>query len=103
MDFNLTAEQKMIQDTARKFAQVELEPVASLLDHEDHRNIFLANLQKLAKLGFAGMNIQADYGGSEVGMVAFSLAITEIARACASTAVTVSVSNLVCDVIQAIG
>jgi alkylation response protein AidB-like acyl-CoA dehydrogenase len=36
-------------------------------------------------------------------MVAFSVAVTEIARACASTAVTVSVNNLVCDVIQAVG
>ncbi len=50
-----------------------------------------------------GLNIKDEYGGAQAGMVAFSVAITEIARACASTAVTVSVNNLVCDVIQAVG
>jgi len=42
-----------------------------------------------------GINVKAEYGGSEAGVVAFSLAITEIARACASTAVTMSVNNMV--------
>ncbi len=50
-----------------------------------------------------GINVKSEYGGSDAGVVAFSLAITEIARACASTAVTMSVNNLVCEVIQAIG
>jgi len=50
-----------------------------------------------------GLNISADYGGSEAGVVAFSVAITEIAKACASTAVTMSVTNMVAEVIQAIG
>ena len=50
-----------------------------------------------------GLNVKEAYGGSEAGVVAFSVAITEIARACASTAVTLSVNNMVCEVIQAIG
>jgi butyryl-CoA dehydrogenase len=50
-----------------------------------------------------GLNIKAEYGGVEAGSVAFSLAITEIAKACASTAVTTSVTNMVAEVIQAIG
>ena len=50
-----------------------------------------------------GLNVRDEYGGAQAGMVAFSVAITEIARACASTAVTVSVNNLVCDVIQSVG
>ena len=50
-----------------------------------------------------GLNIKDEYGGSEAGAIAFSLAMTEIARACASTAVTVSVNNMVGEVIQALG
>ena len=103
MYLELTEEQKLIQDTARDFARAELEPLAAKLDREDDRPAFLANLLKLAKLGFMGLNVKHSYGGSEAGVVAFSVAMVEIARACASTAVTVSVSNMVCEVIQALG
>jgi alkylation response protein AidB-like acyl-CoA dehydrogenase len=103
MNFDLNEEQKLIQKTARDFARAELEPVAARLDQEGDQRLFLANLEKLAGLGFMGLNIREEYGGSHVGMVAFSAAVTEIARACASTAVTVSVNNLVCEVIQAVG
>jgi len=64
---------------------------------------FPENLRKLGELGLAAINVKSEYGGSEAGVVAFSLAVTEIARACASTAVTMSVTNMVCEVIQAIG
>jgi len=103
MNFDLNEEQKLIQDTAREFAQAELEPVAADLDQSDDPQIFHDNLRQLAELGFMGLNIRDEYGGSEAGVVAFSLAMTEIARACASTAVTVSVNNMVCEVIQALG
>jgi alkylation response protein AidB-like acyl-CoA dehydrogenase len=103
MHLDLTEEQKLIQETARDFAKAELEPVAAKLDQEKDRATLLASLQKLAELGFMGLNIKEEYGGSEAGVVAFSVAMTEIARACASTAVTVSVNNMVCEVIQAIG
>ncbi|WP_028317430.1 acyl-CoA dehydrogenase family protein [Desulfobulbus elongatus] len=103
MNLDLTEEQKLIQETARDFAKAELEPVAARLDQEKDRETLLANLRKLAELGFMGLNVREEYGGSEAGVVAFSLAMTEIARACASTAVTVSVNNMVCEVIQAIG
>ncbi len=103
MYLELTEEQKLIQQTARDFARAELEPLAAKLDREDDRPAFLANLRKLAELGFMGLNVRGDHGGSEAGVVAFSVAMTEIARACASTAVTVSVNNMICEVIQAVG
>jgi alkylation response protein AidB-like acyl-CoA dehydrogenase len=103
MYLELNEEQKLIQDTARSFAQAELEPIAAKLDQTGDQESFLGNLKKLAGLGFMGLNIKDEYGGAQAGMVAFSVAITEIARACASTAVTVSVNNLVCDVIQSVG
>ena len=103
MNIDLTEEQKLIQDTARDFAKAELEPVADHLDRTKDREVLLGNLKKLAELGFMGLNVKEEYGGTEAGVVAFSVALTEIARACASTAVTVSVSNMVCEVIQAVG
>ena len=103
MNLDLNEEQKLIQETARDFAKSELEPVAARLDVEKDRATLLANLKKLAELGFMGLNIKEEYGGAEAGVVSFSVAMTEIARACASTAVTVSVNNMVCEVIQAIG
>ena len=103
MDFDLSEEQKLIQETAREFAAAELEPAAAGLDQGGDREIFYENLKKLSELGFMGLNIKDEYGGSEAGVVAFSLAMTELGRACASTAVTVSVNNMVSEVIQALG
>ncbi len=110
MDFGLTEEQRLVRETARDFARKELEPLAASLDahagaeeEAKARSAFLGRLRALAELGFMGLAVRGEYGGAEAGAVAFSLAITEIARACASTAVSVSVTNMVCEVIQAIG
>lgn len=103
MNLDLTEEQKLIRDTAKEFASAELEPAAAELDRGGDDAVFYRNLGKLAELGFMGLNIKDKYGGAEAGAVAFSLAITEIAKGCASTAVTVSVNNMVCEVIQALG
>ena len=88
MYLDLNEEQKLIQDTARDFAKAELEPVAAKLDLDKDRPTLLANLKKLAELGFMGLNIKEAYGGSEAGVIAFSVAMTAIARARPSTAVT---------------
>lgn len=103
MYLDLNEEQNLIRETAREFAEAELAPIAAALDRGEQSELFLDNLKKLAELGFMGLNVKADYGGSEAGVIAFSVALTEIARACASTAVTVSVNNMVCEVIQAVG
>ncbi len=102
-NFELTETQKIIQETARNFAKKELDPIAAKLDQIGDQEVFLKNLKALARLGLMGINVKGMYGGAEAGVVAFSLAITEIAKACASTAVTMSVNNMVCEVIQAIG
>jgi len=103
MNLDLTEEQKLIQDTARDFARSELAPVAAELDQGGDDSSFYANLRKLAELGFMGLNVKDEFGGTEAGVVAFSVTMTEIARACAATAVTVSVNNMVNEVIQALG
>lgn len=103
MHFELTEEQKIIQETAAKFAKNELEPVAAELDRTKNRDILKRNLKKLAELGFMGLNVDPEYGGTGAGVIAFSLAMTELGRACAATTVTTSVTNMVAEVIQAMG
>lgn len=102
MNFDLSEEQLLIQTTAREFAKKELAANAEALDKGEGRETFLSNLSSLAELGFMGLNVDPNYGGTGAGTIAFSLAITELARACASTAVTVSVTNMVAEVIQSV-
>ncbi len=101
MDFNLTEEQKMVQQMARDFAEKELKPRAAEIDAT--RQYPLSILKAMAELGMMGMNIPAEYGGSQTGVVSYSLAMTEVGKACASTAVTLSVTNMVGEVILAFG
>ena len=103
MNLSPTEEQRIIREAAERFATSELAPVAAALDRNRATGEFLDNLRELAELGFMGLNVDAEFGGTQAGTVAFSLAITELARACASTAVTTSVTNMVAEVIQAVG
>lgn len=91
MDFNLSDEQKMIRDMARDFAQKEVAPRAEELDHKSQ---FPAeHIKKMAELGLMGMMVPQEWGGAGLDTVAYVLALEEIAVACASTAVTMSVNN----------
>lgn len=103
MNFELTEEQQMIRDTAEKLAADRLEPLAERLDQGEGREELLANLHLLAENGFMGLNVSADYGGTDAGATGFALSVAALAGGCASTAVTVSVTNMVGEVIQAVG
>src|SRR5713101_825706 len=93
--------QRLVQETARKFAQGSLEPIAGQLDREGR---FPAErLRELAELGMMGVNIPEDYGGAQAGAVAYALAMMEIAQGCASTAVTAMVTNMVGETIVKFG
>jgi len=103
MLFELTQEEKLIQAAAARFAKQELEPAAAELDRTKNRDILLANLKKLAELGFMGVNIRSEYGGTDSNSVALSLVLTELGRGCAATAVTTSVTNMVAEAIESMG
>jgi len=103
MRFEHSDEEVMIRDAARRIAADRLAPLAERLDRGQGRDELLANLKLLAENGFMGLNVAAGYGGTEAGTVAFALAIEELAYACAATAVTASVTNMVGEVIQAVG
>lgn len=103
MLFSLTDEEEMIRDAARRIAAEKLAPLAEKLDRGEGRAEFLANLRTLAESGFMAVNVDPAFGGTGAGTVAFALTIEELAHACASTAVTASVTNMVGEVIQAVG
>jgi butyryl-CoA dehydrogenase len=90
--FRITSEQEMVKLMARDFAKRELEPYAG---ERDEKEIFPEEvIKKMGQLGFMGMMIPPEYGGTGAGAVSYCLALQEIAYACASTAVTMSVANL---------
>jgi len=78
MDFALTEEQKMIQDTARSFAEKEIAPHIE----EDEKNHFWRKeiFLKMAELGFFGFSIDEKYGGNGMGFLECTLAIEQVAK-----------------------
>jgi len=95
MSWQLSDEQRMIQMMVREFARKQIEPKAAEFDRQGR---FPAEIvAKMGDLGLMGMMVPTLYGGSEAGAVSYSLALQEIAYSCASTAVTMSVSNLSCE------
>lgn len=103
MEFAFSDEELMIRDAADTIAADRLAPLADRLDRGEGREAFLANLRLLAEQGFMALNVRPEFGGTGAGTVAFALAIEALARGCASTAVTTSVTNMVGEVIQAVG
>jgi alkylation response protein AidB-like acyl-CoA dehydrogenase len=103
MLLDLTQEEVLIRDTARRIARDHVAPLAATLDRGEGRADFLANLRRLADVGFMTLNVRADHGGAEAGTVAFALAVEELGHACAATGVTASVTNMVGEVVQAVG
>uniref|UniRef100_A0A7C6AAB0 Acyl-CoA dehydrogenase n=1 Tax=candidate division WOR-3 bacterium TaxID=2052148 RepID=A0A7C6AAB0_UNCW3 len=91
MNFDLTENQKMIQDMVRQFAKAELEPKAAEIDKTGE--FPMASIKKLAELGLMGMVIPEKYGGAGFDFVSLAIAIEEISRACGSTGVIVAVNN----------
>jgi len=102
MLFELTAEQLMIQSMVREFARKE---VAATAAERDRTKEFPAeNLRKMGELGFLGMMAPAEYDGEGADAISYVLALSEIAYACASTAVVMSVHNsIVCESINRYG
>ncbi len=86
MNFDLTDEQKAIQSLAREFAEGEVKPRAEEMDREEAFPYDL--VAKMAELGFMGLPFPEEYGGVGADTVSYALAVMEIARADASTGIT---------------
>jgi butyryl-CoA dehydrogenase len=102
MDFDLTEEQRMVQEMARSFAEKEVKPVAGPMDHD---SVYPAELvKKLGKLGLMGVFVPAEFSGSGMDHLSYVLAVEEISKAWASLGVIMSVNNsLICEPILRFG
>jgi alkylation response protein AidB-like acyl-CoA dehydrogenase len=101
MDFNLTEEQRAIQETARAFARDEMMPLARQWDEDE---VFPENtLRQAAALGFGGIYVSADLGGTALSRLDAALIFEELAQGCPSTAAYISIHNMVAWMIDAYG
>ncbi len=102
MQFKHTEEQLMIKQAARDFAQTELKP--GVIERDEHQKFPTEQVKKLGGLGFLGMMVAPQYGGSGMDAISYVLAIEEIAKIDASTAVILSVNNsLICSGLEKFG
>lgn len=99
MDFEPSDEQRLIAETARAFARQRLLPRAR---ERDRSEAFPEEeLRELGRLGLLGVNVPEALGGAQAGVVAYALALAEIAAADASVSVAMAVTNMVAEVLCA--
>ena len=95
MNFELTEEQIAVRDAARDFAQNVLKP--GVIERDNLQKFPAEEIKQLAELGFMGMMVDPQYGGSGMDTLSYVLAMEEISKVDASTSVCMSVNNsLVC-------
>jgi alkylation response protein AidB-like acyl-CoA dehydrogenase len=96
MTFKLTEEQLMVQSMVRDLSREQFAPKA--MERDKTKEFPADNLKKLGELGLMGMMVPPEYNGSGADTVSYVLALSEVAYACASTAVVMSVHNsIVCE------
>jgi alkylation response protein AidB-like acyl-CoA dehydrogenase len=84
MDFTLTEEQRAFQATARQFAREQMMPHAR--DWDEGEIFPVEALRKAAALGFGGITVKEDVGGSALSRLDAALIFEELAQGCTSTA-----------------
>jgi len=101
MDFELSEEQRAIQDTARGFARAEMMPHAK--DWDENSTFPVDTLRKAAALGFGGIYVKEDVGGSDLSRLDSTIIFEELAQGCTSTAAYISIHNMSAWMIDAFG
>ncbi len=91
MNFDLNEEQIMIRDTVHDFAEREIRPVAQELDEKAEFSLDLT--RKMGELGLFGMYLPEKYGGQDLDMLSYIIAVEEIARVDGSQAATLAAQN----------
>ncbi len=95
MYFELSEEQLMIRQAARDFAQTELKP--GVIERDEHQKFPAEQVKMMGELGFLGMMVSPQYGGSGMDAISYVLVMEELSKIDASASVVVSVNNsLVC-------
>jgi len=101
MDFNLTEDQRAFQATARQFAREQMAPNARAWDEGE---IFpVEALRQAAALGFGGIYVKDDVGGSALSRLDATVIFEELAQGCTSTAAYISIHNMSAWMIDAFG
>ena len=99
MNFELTQEHRLIQKTAKEFAQNELLP--EVLKRDESKIWPKEAVAKMADLGFLGIMVDEKYGGSGMDAISYTIAMEEIAKVDAAASVIMSVNNsLVCSLLS---
>ena len=102
MNFQLSEEQQMIREAARTFANSECLP--GVIERDEQQRFPKEQILKLAELGFMGMMVDPQYGGSGMDTISYVLAMEEISKIDSSVSVCMSVNNsLVCWGLEAFG
>ncbi|MBR0156725.1 MAG: acyl-CoA dehydrogenase [Clostridia bacterium] len=102
MDFKFSAQQELMQQLMRSFAETEVKPLAAEIDETEQYP--RGTVEKMAKNGMLGINIPAEYGGAGADSISYVIAIEELAKVCATTAIIMSAhTSLCCGPILAFG
>src|SRR5919109_4779331 len=101
MDFELTDDQRAFQATARSFAREEMMPHAR--DWDEGEIFPVDALRKAAALGFGGIYVKEDVGGSALSRLDATIIFEELAQGCTSTAAYISIHNMNAWMIDAFG
>lgn len=102
MDFKFSAQQELMQQLMRSFAETEVKPLAAEIDETEQYP--RGTVDKMAKNGMLGINIPAEYGGAGADSISYVIAIEELAKVCATTAIIMSAhTSLCCGPILAFG
>ncbi|MGB0186374.1 MAG: acyl-CoA dehydrogenase [Flavobacteriaceae bacterium] len=102
MHFKLSEEQIMVRDAAREFAQTEL--LSGVIERDELQQFPDNLVKKMGALGFMGIMVSPEYGGSGMDTISYVLIMEELSKVDASASVMVSVNNsLVCYGIEAYG
>ena len=92
MDFTLTEEQKLLQETARRFARRELPDLARSLEERDE-SVGEEWMRRYAEMGFFGINVPQEYGGHGLGHLEAALVLEELAKVSSAVAMPVFEAN----------
>ena len=91
MDFTLDKKHEMARSLFKEFAETEVKPLAQEVDETE---VFpRETVYKMQKLGFLGIPMPKEYGGAGADDVAYAMAVEELAKKCAATAVIVAAHN----------
>jgi butyryl-CoA dehydrogenase len=92
MDFNLTEQEKMLQNLAKDFAEKEVKPKAAEIDRSNEFPLALS--KRIGELGFQGLPYPEKYGGSGAGYLSFALALEQVCKASVSVGAIMSVNTV---------